>query len=225
MICGKTVESWLSNSCWLMPVRCASSARTFWPSAEPSCPGGTGSFGPWPTQELTCGDTPPALSLPMRSERPPRMLPAGAFVGMGCPGGGIGTAGADAGAELPPNSLPRTRAPMATAIGVARLPPGTAFLTASSKEAIVVSYTSIQIARNPSFDSSLSLQFEDMPTKTTDLRFPRPYRTFAPAGRRTGRLGYGHTELDHSGPDRRFHRQQDRQQDGIRPDHGYCARR
>src|SRR6202041_2431960 len=147
MICGKTVESWLSNSCWLMPVRCASSASTFWPSAEPSCPGGTGSFGPWPTQELTCGDMPPALSLPMRSERPPRMLPAGAFVGTGCPGGGIGTDGVEAGAELPPNSLPRISAPTATAIGVARLPPGTAFFIASSKEAIVVSSTSIQIAK------------------------------------------------------------------------------
>src|SRR3984885_5498253 len=85
----------------------------------------------------------------MRSVRPPRMLPAGAFVGTGCPGGGIGTAGADAGAELPLNSLPRISAPTATAIGVARLPPGTAFLIASSKEAIVVSSTSIQIARNP----------------------------------------------------------------------------
>src|SRR6202035_4584208 len=65
----------------------------------------------------------------------------------GCPGGGMGTAGADAGAELPPNILPRISAPTATAIGVARLPPGTAFFIASSKEAIVVSSTSIQIAK------------------------------------------------------------------------------
>ena len=69
------------------------------------------------------------------------MLPAGAFVGTGCPGGGIGTAGADAGAELPPKILPRISAPTATAIGVARLPPGTAFFIASSNEAIVVSST------------------------------------------------------------------------------------
>src|ERR1700722_5748637 len=152
MICGNTVESWLSNSCWLMPVRCESSASTFWPSAEPSCPGGTGSFGPCPTQELTCGDTPPALSLPIRSVRPPRMLPAGAFVGTGCPGGGIGMdgvdAGEDAGEELPPNILPRISAPTATAIGVVRLPPGTAFFIASSNEAIVVSSTSVQIAEH-----------------------------------------------------------------------------
>src|SRR4029077_3007546 len=214
MICGNTVESWLSNSCWLMPVRCASSARTFWPSAEPSCPGGTGSFGPWPTQELTCGATPPALSLPMRSVRPPRMLPAGAFVGTGCPGAGLGTAGAEAGAELPPNSFPRMRAPTATAIGVARLPPGTAFFIASSKEAIVVSSPKSK-ARGLSFDHSLAPHFEDITTKTNGLHFPRPYRTFAPCRTAHGRLRHGHIELDHSGPDRRFHRQQDCQQDRL----------
>src|SRR3984957_10660990 len=185
MICGKTVESWLSNSCWLIPVRCASSASTFWPSAEPSCPGGTGSFGPWPTQELTCGDTPPALGLPIRAVRPPRMLPAGAFVGTGCPGGGIGMDGVDAGAgaEPPPNILPRINAPTATAIGVARLPPGTAFFIASSKEAIVVSSTLIQIAGSLCFDHSLEPHFEDITTKTTGLRFPRPYRTFGRSAR------------------------------------------
>src|SRR6202012_2939963 len=115
----------------------------------------------------------------MRSVSPPRMLPAGAFVGTGCPGCGIGTAGADAGAEPPPNILPRISAPTATAIGVARLPPGTAFLIASSKEAIVVS--SPEFKSHEARPANLAPHFEDMTTKTTGLRFPRPYRTFAPS--------------------------------------------
>ena len=69
---------------------------------------------------------PPAVSLPMRSLRPPTMLPGGGLVGTDC-GGAAGAC-----AELPPNSLPRIKAPAATAIGVARLPPGTEFLRASS---------------------------------------------------------------------------------------------
>src|SRR5262249_42527306 len=92
----------------------------------------------------------------MRSVSPPRMLPAGALVGIGCPGSGIATAGAEAGAELPPNILPRISAPTATAIGVARLPPGTAFFSASSKEAIVVSSPQIQITRTRCFDYTLA---------------------------------------------------------------------
>ena len=40
--CGRTVASWFSNSCWLMPVRWARSLSVFWPSAEPSCPGWIG---------------------------------------------------------------------------------------------------------------------------------------------------------------------------------------
>src|SRR5271156_6306569 len=93
-----------------------------------------GWFAPGPTQELTCGAAPPAVSLPMRSVRPPTRLPAGTSVGIDC--GGAGAACAGAGPELPPNSLPRISAPAATAIGVARLPPGTAFLRASSKSPI-----------------------------------------------------------------------------------------
>ena len=46
MIWGSAVASWFINSCWLMPVFCESWASTSWPSAEPSCPGGTGSFVP-----------------------------------------------------------------------------------------------------------------------------------------------------------------------------------
>src|SRR5271166_3886449 len=93
-----------------------------------------GWFSPGPTQELTWGAAPPAVSLPMRSLKPPSTLVAGTLVGTD--GGGVGEG---AGEEPPPNSLPRIRAPAATAIGVARLPPGTAFLRESSNHAIASS--------------------------------------------------------------------------------------
>jgi hypothetical protein len=69
------------------------------------------------------------------------MLPAGAFVGRDWVGAGAGAArpGAGGGAALPLNILPRISAPTATAIGVARLPPGTAFFIASSNAPIAVS--------------------------------------------------------------------------------------
>ena len=63
---------------------------------------------PWPTQELTCGATPPALSLPMRSVRPPRMLPAGAFVGTGSAGAGGARPDRAPARSSPPNILPRS---------------------------------------------------------------------------------------------------------------------
>ena len=66
-------------------------------------------------------------------------LPAGGLAGSDGVGGGATRPGAGAGAELPPNILPRISAPTATAIGVARLPPGTAFFIASSNAPIVVS--------------------------------------------------------------------------------------
>jgi hypothetical protein len=109
------------------------------------------------------------------------MLPAGAFVGTGSGiGGGMVRPGAiaGAGAELPPKILPRMSAPTATAIGVARLPPGTAFFSASSKEAIVVSSPESKSQKTSASNTAEQPQFEDMTTKTTGLRFPRPYRTF-----------------------------------------------
>src|SRR5208337_2097097 len=94
-----------------------------------------GWFSPWPTQELTCGAAPPAVSLPMRSLKPPITLLLGTLVGTD----GGGAVGAGAGEEPPPNSLPRIRAPAATAIGVARLPPGTALFRLSSNHPIASS--------------------------------------------------------------------------------------
>ena len=68
---------------------------------------------------------------------------------------GEGGEGQDVGAALPPNILPRTSAPSATAIGVARLPPGTAFFIASSNAPIAVSSDWIKASQNvalPSLD-------------------------------------------------------------------------
>ncbi len=76
-------------------------------------------------------------------------LPAGTLVGTD----GGGAAGEGAGAELPPNSLPRIKAPAATAIGVARLPPGTAFFRASSN--IPIASSLLEVDRAPSATSPL----------------------------------------------------------------------
>src|SRR5580658_6575014 len=165
----------------------------------------------------------------MRSPRPPRTLPAGGFTGTDGPGAGGGAtrpgAGAGEGAKPPPNILPRINAPTATAIGVARLPPGTALFIASSNAPIAVSSdwnrpsqkVGPAVIRLPPLG-------EDMTAQSTGLRFPRPYRTFERPAGGAWEVRHGHFELDHSWSDRRVHRQQDRQQDRLGHDDGHCAR-
>ena len=84
----------------------------------------------------------------MRSPKPPTTLVVGGLAGTDAGiGFGMGAEGAGAGDEPPPNSLPRIRAPTATAIGAARLPPGTEFFRASSNIPIASSYSSSDASR------------------------------------------------------------------------------
>jgi uncharacterized membrane protein YeaQ/YmgE (transglycosylase-associated protein family) len=86
--------------------------------------------------------------------------------------------------EPPPNILPRISAPTATAIGVARLPPGTAFFIASSKEPIVVS--SPEIENTHRCDHRPAPGFEDITARLPACVFRVHTAHSSAGGRRTG---------------------------------------
>ena len=238
MSCGSTsgelVAAAPAGSC-----RCAATVRSAccWPSAPPSCPGWIGWFCPGPTQELTCGAAPPAVSLPMRSLKPPTTLLLGTLVGTD--GGGAarrrrrrGAAaeqlaqdqGAGGDRDRRRQIAARNRVLQRRRQTIPSLPP--LLKSTAPQRKIAADRQRIDREKTP---------------QITGLRFLRPSRnnrsrSFMTTARRPGaassrvatrvrRVGYGDIQLDHSGTDRGLHREQDRQQDRRGHDHGHRARR